>query len=500
MKKVFHQIQLWWFRHKPSKRRFVQLYAALLYNANVKGFIKGEIFTGVTKGVCVPGLNCYSCPGAVGSCPLGALQSALNGANKKMPYYVIGIILLYGLIFGRTICGWLCPVGLFQELAYKIRSPKLKKSNITRLLSYFKYVLLLVLVIIIPIMYSGVLPLPTFCKYICPAGIFEGALPLIIHPNNTSNYLEMLGEVFNWKLCLLIVFFVSAIFIYRVFCRFICPLGAIYSLFNKFCMLGVKVNKDACTGCGKCIRKCKMDVKHVGDHECINCGECISVCPTKAIQWKGKEFESIHTENTQIESTSTIEDNSINPKNKKRKTIKIITQISAVVILVSTLVYVNFFDKKSSNSSSSSNTAEIGSVCENYTLSTYLNEKETISIDNLKGKVTFINFWSTTCTGCVNEMTYFNQFYVNYKDYVDVIAIHTTDVTVSDLSIYIKYTFPDFKITFAQDNVNSPFKDYFTLDTSLPLTIILDKENVVKEITNASMNYEKLVSYFELYR
>ena len=132
MKNFLHRIQLWWFRHKPSKRRFVQLYAALLYNANVKGFIKGEIFTGITKGVCVPGLNCYSCPGAVGSCPLGALQSALNGSNKRLPFYVIGILLLYGLIFGRTICGWLCPVGFFQELAYKIRSPKLPKSNVTR--------------------------------------------------------------------------------------------------------------------------------------------------------------------------------------------------------------------------------------------------------------------------------------------------------------------------------------------------------------------------------
>lgn len=497
MKKILHQIQLWWFRHKPSKRRFVQLYAALLYNANVKGFIKGEIFTGITKAACVPGLNCYSCPGAVGSCPLGALQSALNGSNKKAPYYVIGIILLYGLIFGRTICGWLCPVGLFQELAYKIRTPKLKKNNITRLLSYFKYVLLLVLVIIIPIMYSGVLPLPAFCKYICPAGIFEGALPLVFHPNNTSNYLAMLGEVFNWKFCLFVFFFVSAIFIYRVFCRFICPLGALYSFFNKFCMLGVKVNKDACTNCGKCIRKCKMDVKRVGDHECINCGECISACPTKAIQWKGKEFETTNTTNNQVELISFSNENTANLKNKKHKKIRIVVQIATVVVLASTLVYANFIDKSSSQNDDLK--AEIGKECENFTLSTYLNEKEEISVSELKGKVSFINFWSTTCTGCIHEMPYFNQFYGDYKDSVNILAIHTIDISEPNLSAWIAGYFNNFEITFAQDNLENPFHDYFTLDTSLPLTIILDKENIVREISFASMNYERLVAYYEMY-
>ena len=508
MKNFLHRIQLWWFRHKPSKRRFVQLYAALLYNANVKGFIKGEIFTGITKGVCVPGLNCYSCPGAVGSCPLGALQSALNGSNKRLPYYVIGILLLYGLIFGRTICGWLCPVGFFQELAYKIRSPKLPKSNVTRLLSYLKYVILAVFVIIIPLMYSGVLPLPAFCKYICPAGIFEGALPLISHPNNTTDFLAMLGEVFNWKFFLFIGFFVSSIFIYRVFCRFICPLGAIYSLFNKFCMIGVKVNKDSCTNCGLCVKKCKMDVKRVGDHECINCGECISVCPTKAIQWKGKDFEKVNEETT-IQTSQSVTLESKTSKKNNKKTIKIIAQVSAVVVLVSTLVYVNFFDKPTS-----SKTAQIGDVCENFTFETYYSDKETISIDELKGKVTYINFWSTTCVGCIAEMPYFEQFYDQYNDDVNVLAIHTIDIT-SPVEEFIyscenpKYDstsqdsdqfWEEFEITFAQDNKDNPFKDYFTSQTTIPLTIVLDREGIIREITFASMNVEKLIGYYELYK
>ena len=107
----------WFFAHLPSKRRLIQVYAALLYNANIKGYISGSIYTSpTTKYVCVPGLNCYSCPGAVGACPLGAFQNALAESSVRAPYYVIGILAIFGLIFARTICGFLCPVGLCQEL------------------------------------------------------------------------------------------------------------------------------------------------------------------------------------------------------------------------------------------------------------------------------------------------------------------------------------------------------------------------------------------------
>ena len=171
--KVIHWIQ----NHLPTRRRLIQIYAALLYNANLKGYISGEIFTGNTKAVCVPGLNCYSCPGAVGACPLGALQNALAASGNRAPYYMLGIILLLGLTLGRTICGYLCPVGLIQELLHKLPTPKLKKSRVTRVLSYLKYVILAVFVVIIPLWYvSQHYPVPAFCKYICPAGTFEGAI------------------------------------------------------------------------------------------------------------------------------------------------------------------------------------------------------------------------------------------------------------------------------------------------------------------------------------
>lgn len=285
--KFFKKIKDWFVRHKPSKRRLIQVYAALLYNANIKGFITGKIYTGNTKVLCVPGLNCYSCPGAIGACPLGALQNALATSGTRAPAYVFGIIILFGLILGRTICGFLCPMGLGQELLYKIKTPKLKKNKITRVLSYFKYVLLVILVFSIPVMYqTGV---PGFCKYVCPSGTLLGGIGLLMNPNNADLY-QMLGPLFTWKFLLLVVFIVGSVFIFRFFCRFFCPLGAIYGLFCRIALLGIKLDKTKCTDCGICLSVCKMDIKHVGDHECIHCGACISSCPTQAISWKGSRL------------------------------------------------------------------------------------------------------------------------------------------------------------------------------------------------------------------
>lgn len=287
MKTAFLKIANWFKNHLPTKRRLIQVYAALLFNANLKGYVSGKIYTGKTKYACVPGMNCYSCPGAVGSCPLGSLQNALAASGNTAPYYVIGIIALFGLILGRTICGYLCPVGLGQELLYKIHTPKLKKNKFTRILSYLKYVLLIGFVIIIPILYGQQgIAVPAFCKYVCPAGTFGGGLGLLLNPNN-QDYLAMLGPIFTWKFCLLMVIMAACVFSYRSFCRFLCPLGAIYGFFNRFAFIGVHVDRDNCTDCGLCVSHCKMDIKRVGDHECINCGECVDVCPTKAISWKG---------------------------------------------------------------------------------------------------------------------------------------------------------------------------------------------------------------------
>ena len=140
-------------RWKTLKRRWIQIICAVLYNCNLTGFAKGTIYQGNLKSICVPGLNCYSCPGAVFSCPLGSLQSALLSSKYRFPYYMLGMLLLFGILLGRLICGFLCPFGLVQELLYKIPTKKLQKNVWTRRLSRLKYVILAVFVILIPLVF-----------------------------------------------------------------------------------------------------------------------------------------------------------------------------------------------------------------------------------------------------------------------------------------------------------------------------------------------------------
>ena len=234
----------------------------------------------------MPGLNCYSCPGAVAACPLGSLQNAVAASADRPAFYVVGLLLMFGLLLGRVICGFLCPFGLIQELLHRIPTKKVKKSPLTRRLSRVKYVVLAVFALAIPAWFAlRRLPLPGFCKYICPAGTLEGALMLLLHPANDA-LRAMTGGLFWWKFTVMIAVLTACVFLFRAFCRFLCPLGALYSLMAKIALLGVKVDRDRCTDCGACVRVCKMDIRRVGDGECVHCGSCIDICPAKAISFR----------------------------------------------------------------------------------------------------------------------------------------------------------------------------------------------------------------------
>jgi len=267
---------------KIYRRKMIQLFSAVLFNLNFKGFVEGNIYKGRIKGVCVPGLNCYSCPGAVGACPLGSLQSSLSELKFKLPLYILGTLIVFGILLGRAVCAFLCPFGLIQELLHKIPSPKVKKNKRTRRFSYLKYVILFLFVFALPIYYlirTGV-AVPAFCKFICPAGTLEGGIPLVAANTDLQS---IIGGLFTWKIAVLIAVVALSVFVYRFFCRFLCPLGAIYSFFNKHAMIGIEVDVTKCTKCDKCVKFCKMDTRHINDRECLRCGDCRQVCNNNAI-------------------------------------------------------------------------------------------------------------------------------------------------------------------------------------------------------------------------
>ena len=269
-------------------RKAVQIGWGVLTNSFIKGFLTGTIYSGPLKHFCVPGMNCYSCPGALGACPIGALQAVLNSRQRKFPFYVLGFLMTVGLFLGRFVCGWLCLFGLIQELLYKIPTRKIKiPERIDKPLRYLKYVMLAVMVIGLPLLYrtSYGAGMPFFCEFICPVGTLEGGIPLVLM---NENLWSALGVIYVIKVTILMLFVLSSIFIYRPFCKYICPLGAFYALFQKVSLVQLSINKTSCINCGKCAKTCGMNVdpsKVPNSAECIRCGECLRSCPVNALRF-----------------------------------------------------------------------------------------------------------------------------------------------------------------------------------------------------------------------
>ena len=481
----------WWQSHRPSTRRLVQLYSALLHNAYLKGFIEGDIYHGNAKYACAPGFNCYSCPGAVASCPLGSIQNALGSAGHRAGWYVLGILLLFGVILGRTICGWLCPLGLIQELLHKIPTLKIRKSRVTRALSWLKYVILAVFVVAVPLWYGlrYDLPLPAFCKYICPAGTFEGAVGHLANPAR-ADYYSMLGILFTRKWVILMVIGLSCIFCYRSFCRFLCPLGAIYGLFSRFNVVGVQVDQSRCNHCGACVRSCGMDVRHVGDHECIHCAKCIDHCAQKAISMKAGRItlKGPDLANSQADTQK---------QSKKRG--RILWGI-ALLFLCFCLVWFNFLDpavRKEAPAQDWTSSAPVGhepgQQLADFSLACY--DGSTFHLQDMRGKVTFINLWATWCTPCKGELPYFNDLYLAHKEDIAILVAHPSMVTQDTPEAYLADK--GYQMSFATDVKENTLWTAVGGTLTLPQTIVLNRRGEVIYNKTGSVTPEILAALYE---
>lgn len=272
--------------HPYARRTLVQALATLAANANLPGFFTGRIWTGASKSACVPVLNCYSCPGALGSCPIGALQAVATTRRFSFSFYLVGFLALIGLFVGRLFCGWACPFGWVQDLLHRI--PVRKRSiprKAARILGYGKYAMLAVLVLLLPFALADAygIGVPWFCKLVCPAGTLQAGIPLLIA---NAPLRAAAGWLFSWKGFLLAVTVTVSLFLLRPFCRFACPLGAFYALFQRLSLYRMQVDKTACTRCGACAHACGLDLRPQEDPnhpDCIRCGVCVQACPTHAL-------------------------------------------------------------------------------------------------------------------------------------------------------------------------------------------------------------------------
>ncbi len=262
-------------------RRIIQAAATLAVNS---AFLFGQylpsgIYQGPLKQICSPGLNCYACPYAVTACPLGSLQYFIGYSSYHFSLYIGGFLLLIGTLFGRLICGWICPFGLFQDVLHKIKSAK---ARLPRPFRHLRWVFLLGFVGLIPLLTGK----PSYCSFICPAGSLQGGIPFSIFSAQVRN---AIGLLFFLKMFLLLVFAAGSVFIFRFFCQTACPLGLIYGFFNRVSVLGLNFDPDRCTGCGLCAESCPMDLRpEKGEYlsgACIRCAKCRDVCPQNCFRF-----------------------------------------------------------------------------------------------------------------------------------------------------------------------------------------------------------------------
>jgi len=274
-------------------RRWVQGVATLVSNAYLLFPFTRNIYQGRLKSMCVPGLNCYSCPAATGACSLGSIQSILatvrssfSSGRYHISLYVLGMLGLIGSLVGRMPCAWVCPFGLMQELIHKIPS---RKFEIPQVLIYVKYVILAFFVFLLPVLVVDEFGygMTWFCKYICPAGTLEAGIPMMFLQPSLR---ELIGILYYNKLIILVVFLILMVFIRRPFCRIACPLGAIYSLFNKVSIFRMVHDPDACVLCKQCYRDCPMGVRFYEGANQVDCIRCLK-CYQESCQYGAISYE-----------------------------------------------------------------------------------------------------------------------------------------------------------------------------------------------------------------
>lgn len=266
-------------------RRITQVLSLFALNPYFQYFSTRAIYGGGIKHICAPGLNCYACPMAVFSCPIGGLQhgfALLSSRFKEFRLglgtliYVLGSVGLVGAVLGRIPCGWICPFGFLQDLLYKIPLPKLR---LPRRINLGRYFFLVVVAAAIPLI-TGV----SWFSRLCPVGALEGGVFIKVFP--TVPPLPPGGWFFWLKIAVLAFFVFWMTASRRPFCRAVCPLGAMFGLCNRVSLYRMAVDDGACTLCGKCREVCPVDISVFDDPnspDCIRCLECRKACPQGAV-------------------------------------------------------------------------------------------------------------------------------------------------------------------------------------------------------------------------
>lgn len=240
------------------------------------------------KWFCMPVLSCHSCALSWFACPVGVLVHFAD--YQVFPFLLIGMVGLLGILFGRILCGWVCPFGFLQDLMYKLPG---KKRTLPEWTGYIKYGVLGVGVIALPFL-LGSETMASFCR-VCPASALQVSLPNLI-----TQGIGSLSGAIGIKFGVLFILMGFVISVNRGFCKTMCPIGAMLGPLNHVAFWAIGMpKKESCATCGKCDKVCPMDgnpSSRVGggvapnrNDDCIVCHECQTACPVKNREEKKKE-------------------------------------------------------------------------------------------------------------------------------------------------------------------------------------------------------------------
>ncbi len=255
------------------------------------------------------------------SVPICAIGSSSRVFTAVYPLLILlavaAVVLLVGAGIGRALCGWLCPMGFLQDIVTDVK----KRAGIKAvdvpprahdLLSNLKYAYLFLISALVASVaaaelagpatsglydsyLSGMMQTSPFCE-VCPTPVTRYGLVDIgvnLNPN--------LADVYSYfKLATLLIFLFGMAAVPRFWCRYLCPMGALTSLFNKVSLAHIYKDVDKCTKCMYCVRACPKGVRAVGaatrseirDTGCTLCLQCVDACPEDALRLRvgGREL------------------------------------------------------------------------------------------------------------------------------------------------------------------------------------------------------------------
>ncbi|AHF06591.1 4Fe-4S binding protein [Desulfitobacterium metallireducens] len=214
-------------------------------------------------------------------CPFGGLESLYQifTAGSFISKIFAGTLVLFGvtvllaILFRRSFCGLLCPFGAIQEFFAKMGQKIFRKkfvipAKVDKPLRYLKY-----LVLIITVLYAW-----------RTAGLWMAPYDPWSAYGHLPEGLESVWGESAVGLILLVITLIGSLLYDRFFCKYLCPMGALYGILGKVSPFKVVRNENTCIDCGKCNRSCPMniDIQHnteVKSAECINCQLCVLECP-----------------------------------------------------------------------------------------------------------------------------------------------------------------------------------------------------------------------------